>query len=170
MGLFSLEGTNINQKWKHWNEASEEYLAQEEGKTGEEYYGRGRPIQYVKNTISAPHDKSDGSAITAELRTQQKKLSRRKKYNMLVRKGAGNTEEGQRLKKLTLNCTMEDITKQEGIVAKHRENIKTERTQRWRLWVENSWARKKIHIQMDQGQQKCWPTHSNTRWKCTNSR
>eukprot|EP00972_Heterocapsa_arctica_P038684 5700606-Heterocapsa_arctica.AAC.1 len=39
-GSFTLEGTNLNQKWKHWNEASEEYLAQKEGKTGEEYYGR----------------------------------------------------------------------------------------------------------------------------------
>eukprot|EP00972_Heterocapsa_arctica_P066600 9828116-Heterocapsa_arctica.AAC.1 len=29
---FTLEGANLNQKWKHWNEASEEYLAQEQGK------------------------------------------------------------------------------------------------------------------------------------------
>eukprot|EP00972_Heterocapsa_arctica_P098716 14567115-Heterocapsa_arctica.AAC.1 len=56
-GSFTLEGANLNQKWKHCNEASEEYLAQKEGKTGEEYYSRGRPIQYVKNTISAPQDK-----------------------------------------------------------------------------------------------------------------
>eukprot|EP00972_Heterocapsa_arctica_P028180 4145630-Heterocapsa_arctica.AAC.1 len=34
-GTFTLEGGNLNQKWKHWNEASEEYLAQKEGKTGE---------------------------------------------------------------------------------------------------------------------------------------
>jgi hypothetical protein len=47
---------------------------------------------------------------------------------------------------------MEDITEQEKIVAKLRDNIKTERTQRWRLWVENSWAHKKsTYIYMDQG-------------------
>eukprot|EP00972_Heterocapsa_arctica_P064561 9526949-Heterocapsa_arctica.AAC.1 len=34
-GTFTLEGANINQKWKHWNEASEAYLAQKEGTTGE---------------------------------------------------------------------------------------------------------------------------------------
>eukprot|EP00972_Heterocapsa_arctica_P091013 13429083-Heterocapsa_arctica.AAC.1 len=39
-GSFIMEGTNLNQKWKHWNEASEEYLAQKESNTGEEYYGR----------------------------------------------------------------------------------------------------------------------------------
>eukprot|EP00972_Heterocapsa_arctica_P003888 579438-Heterocapsa_arctica.AAC.1 len=61
---------------------------------------------------------------------QQQKLSIINKYNILVRKGTGNTEESLRLKKLTLNCTMEDITKQEGIVAKLRENMKTERSQR----------------------------------------
>eukprot|EP00972_Heterocapsa_arctica_P065059 9603766-Heterocapsa_arctica.AAC.1 len=31
-GTFTLEGANLNQKWKRWNEASEEYLAQKEGK------------------------------------------------------------------------------------------------------------------------------------------
>eukprot|EP00972_Heterocapsa_arctica_P034770 5118465-Heterocapsa_arctica.AAC.1 len=71
-------GKDINEKWRLWNEASEEYLAQKEGKTGEYYYGRGRPIQSVKNTISAPQDRTDGSAITTELRTQQKMLSRMK--------------------------------------------------------------------------------------------
>eukprot|EP00972_Heterocapsa_arctica_P027527 4046801-Heterocapsa_arctica.AAC.1 len=40
VGSFIMKGTNLNQKWKHWNEASEEYLAQKECKTGEEYYGR----------------------------------------------------------------------------------------------------------------------------------
>eukprot|EP00972_Heterocapsa_arctica_P051332 7550819-Heterocapsa_arctica.AAC.1 len=34
-GTFTLEGTSLNQQWKHWNEASEEYLAQKEGNTGE---------------------------------------------------------------------------------------------------------------------------------------
>eukprot|EP00972_Heterocapsa_arctica_P076435 11274648-Heterocapsa_arctica.AAC.1 len=47
-GTFILKGSNLNQQWKHWNESSEEYLAQKEGKSGEEYYGRGMPIQYVK--------------------------------------------------------------------------------------------------------------------------
>eukprot|EP00972_Heterocapsa_arctica_P088709 13079553-Heterocapsa_arctica.AAC.1 len=70
-----MKGKSLNHKWKHWNESSEEHLAQKEGKTGEEYDGRGRRIQSVKNTISAPQDKSDGSAITAELRTQQTTLS-----------------------------------------------------------------------------------------------
>eukprot|EP00972_Heterocapsa_arctica_P047889 7063050-Heterocapsa_arctica.AAC.1 len=34
-GTFTLKGNNINQKWKHWNESSEEYLAQKEGKSGD---------------------------------------------------------------------------------------------------------------------------------------
>eukprot|EP00972_Heterocapsa_arctica_P055012 8110720-Heterocapsa_arctica.AAC.1 len=67
------------------------------------------------------------------------------KYNVLVRKGRENTEEAFRLKKLSFNCAMEDISKQEEIVACLRENIKTERSQRWRLWVESSWAREKIY-------------------------
>eukprot|EP00972_Heterocapsa_arctica_P000848 118551-Heterocapsa_arctica.AAC.1 len=33
-GIFTLKGNNINQKWKHWNESSEEYVAHNEGKTG----------------------------------------------------------------------------------------------------------------------------------------
>eukprot|EP00972_Heterocapsa_arctica_P065232 9630788-Heterocapsa_arctica.AAC.1 len=45
-GKFKLEGKDIDEQWKLWNEASEDYLAQKEGKTGDEYYGRGRPIQY----------------------------------------------------------------------------------------------------------------------------
>eukprot|EP00972_Heterocapsa_arctica_P089246 13161778-Heterocapsa_arctica.AAC.1 len=45
-GTFIMKGSNLNQQLKHCNESSEEYLAQKEGKTGEEYYGRGRPIQY----------------------------------------------------------------------------------------------------------------------------
>eukprot|EP00972_Heterocapsa_arctica_P069801 10312125-Heterocapsa_arctica.AAC.1 len=32
-GTYSMKGTCLNQKWKHWNESSEEYLAQKEGKT-----------------------------------------------------------------------------------------------------------------------------------------
>eukprot|EP00972_Heterocapsa_arctica_P015917 2347825-Heterocapsa_arctica.AAC.1 len=97
-GSFILKNNNLNQKWKHWNEASEEYLVQKEGKTGEEYYGRGRHIQYVKNTISAPQDKNNGSAITSELRTQQPKAEHNEKYNILVRKGREHTEETFRLK------------------------------------------------------------------------
>eukprot|EP00972_Heterocapsa_arctica_P081969 12080866-Heterocapsa_arctica.AAC.1 len=31
-GTFTLTGRNIDEKWKLWNEASEEYLAQKEGK------------------------------------------------------------------------------------------------------------------------------------------
>eukprot|EP00972_Heterocapsa_arctica_P008118 1187280-Heterocapsa_arctica.AAC.1 len=45
-GKFKFKGKDIDEKWRLWNEASEEYLAQKEGKTGDEYYGRGRPIQY----------------------------------------------------------------------------------------------------------------------------
>eukprot|EP00972_Heterocapsa_arctica_P107818 15879478-Heterocapsa_arctica.AAC.1 len=41
---------------------------------------------------------------------------------------------------------MEDITKQEELVSKMRADIQTERTQRWRHWVENSWAHKKNDI------------------------
>eukprot|EP00972_Heterocapsa_arctica_P042311 6236085-Heterocapsa_arctica.AAC.1 len=32
-GTFIMKGKNLNPKWKHWNESSEEYLAQKEGKT-----------------------------------------------------------------------------------------------------------------------------------------
>eukprot|EP00972_Heterocapsa_arctica_P081250 11973398-Heterocapsa_arctica.AAC.1 len=39
-GTFIMKGSNLNQKWKHWNESSEDYLAQKEGKTGDAYYGR----------------------------------------------------------------------------------------------------------------------------------
>eukprot|EP00972_Heterocapsa_arctica_P084057 12383499-Heterocapsa_arctica.AAC.1 len=41
---------------------------------------------------------------------------------------------------------MNDISNQEKIVEKLRENIKTERTQRWRRWVVNSWAHKEKNI------------------------
>eukprot|EP00972_Heterocapsa_arctica_P091660 13519183-Heterocapsa_arctica.AAC.1 len=34
-GTFNVNGNCLNQKWKHWHESSEEYLAQKEGKTGE---------------------------------------------------------------------------------------------------------------------------------------
>ncbi len=47
-GTFIMKGNCLNQKWKHWNESAEEYLAQKEGTTGDKYYGRGTPIQYVK--------------------------------------------------------------------------------------------------------------------------
>eukprot|EP00972_Heterocapsa_arctica_P029687 4372899-Heterocapsa_arctica.AAC.1 len=32
-GTFNMKGNYLPQKWKHWNESSEEYLAQKEGKT-----------------------------------------------------------------------------------------------------------------------------------------
>eukprot|EP00972_Heterocapsa_arctica_P110351 16245628-Heterocapsa_arctica.AAC.1 len=41
---------------------------------------------------------------------------------------------------------MDDITKQAVLVDKMRADIKYERSQRWRLWVENSWAHKKKDI------------------------
>eukprot|EP00972_Heterocapsa_arctica_P018122 2677489-Heterocapsa_arctica.AAC.1 len=69
-----------------------------------------------------------------------------KKYNILVRKGKEHSVEGCRLRKLVDNCIMEDITVQEELVAKMRTDIKHERSQRCRLWVENSWARKKKDI------------------------
>eukprot|EP00972_Heterocapsa_arctica_P056263 8300928-Heterocapsa_arctica.AAC.1 len=37
-GVFKLEGKNIDDKWRMWNEASENYLAQKEGKTSEDYF------------------------------------------------------------------------------------------------------------------------------------
>eukprot|EP00972_Heterocapsa_arctica_P048063 7088377-Heterocapsa_arctica.AAC.1 len=115
-GKYVMKGKSLNQTWKHWNESSEDFLAQIEGKTGEEYYGRGKPIQSAKNTISAPQDKSDGSAITSELRAQQNKFSRMKKYNILVRKGKEHSVEGLRLKEVVSDCFMEDITKQEDVI------------------------------------------------------
>eukprot|EP00972_Heterocapsa_arctica_P008191 1198943-Heterocapsa_arctica.AAC.1 len=33
-GTFKFKGGTINEQWIHWNEASEEYLAQKERKTG----------------------------------------------------------------------------------------------------------------------------------------
>eukprot|EP00972_Heterocapsa_arctica_P111157 16365540-Heterocapsa_arctica.AAC.1 len=47
-GDFEMKGKSRNQKWKHWTEASEEFLAQAESKTVEEYFGRSKPIDYVK--------------------------------------------------------------------------------------------------------------------------
>eukprot|EP00972_Heterocapsa_arctica_P000136 21146-Heterocapsa_arctica.AAC.1 len=41
---------------------------------------------------------------------------------------------------------MDDITKQEVWVEKMRADVKTKRSQRWRLWVENSWAHKQKDI------------------------
>eukprot|EP00972_Heterocapsa_arctica_P074058 10932187-Heterocapsa_arctica.AAC.1 len=69
-----------------------------------------------------------------------------KKFNILSRKGMENTEEGVRLRKLTLNSDLGDIDKQEAKVAKLKNNIQTERTQRWKAWVDNSWAHKKKDI------------------------
>eukprot|EP00972_Heterocapsa_arctica_P110200 16226005-Heterocapsa_arctica.AAC.1 len=62
-------------------------------------------------------------------------------YNILVRKGKEQSVEGYRLRKLVDNCIMEDITKQEEVVAKMTTDIKNNLSQRWRLWVDNSWAR-----------------------------
>jgi hypothetical protein len=125
-GNFTMEGNCLNSKWQHWNEMAEGYLAEKEGKISEEYYGKGKPIEYVKNTISAPQDKSDGSAVTTELRTQQRKLSRMKKFNILCRKGKERNEEGYRLKQLMGIVSIKDIDRQEEIVAKHRQEIKNE--------------------------------------------
>eukprot|EP00972_Heterocapsa_arctica_P056057 8268399-Heterocapsa_arctica.AAC.1 len=57
-----------------------------------------------------------------------------------------NTEEGIRLRKLTLNCDLGDIGLQEEKVNKLINNIQTERTQRWKAWVDISWAHKKKDI------------------------
>eukprot|EP00972_Heterocapsa_arctica_P032232 4750449-Heterocapsa_arctica.AAC.1 len=65
-----------------------------------------------------------------------------KKYNILGRKGTEHSVEGYRLRKLVNNFIMEDITMQEELVATMRTAVKHERSQRWRLWVENSWAHK----------------------------
>eukprot|EP00972_Heterocapsa_arctica_P102694 15136042-Heterocapsa_arctica.AAC.1 len=78
-----MKGKSLNQKWRHWNESSEQFLAQSEHNTGREHLGRGKYITYVQNISSAPQDKSDGSAITSELRAQQKRLSIMNKYNIL---------------------------------------------------------------------------------------
>eukprot|EP00972_Heterocapsa_arctica_P029001 4267294-Heterocapsa_arctica.AAC.1 len=88
-----MKGKGLNQQWRHWKESSEQFLAQSEHKTGREHLGRGKEITYVKNTISAPQCKSDGSAITSELRTQQHKLIILKKYNILVSKGKEHSVE-----------------------------------------------------------------------------
>eukprot|EP00972_Heterocapsa_arctica_P033525 4935171-Heterocapsa_arctica.AAC.1 len=57
-----------------------------------------------------------------------------------------NTEEGIRLRKLTLNSDLGDIGLQEEKVSKLSNNIQTERTQRWKAWVDNSWAHKTNNI------------------------
>eukprot|EP00972_Heterocapsa_arctica_P102117 15048258-Heterocapsa_arctica.AAC.1 len=69
-----------------------------------------------------------------------------KKYNILVRKGKAQSVEGLRLKQLVSDYFMEAMTKQEEIVSKLRADIKNERSQRWRHWVDNSWAHKKKDI------------------------
>eukprot|EP00972_Heterocapsa_arctica_P015014 2213029-Heterocapsa_arctica.AAC.1 len=68
------------------------------------------------------------------MRTQQQILSIIKKYNILIRTGDANTEEGIRFKKLTLNCDLNDISKQEEQIATFKGNIQTERTHRWKAW------------------------------------
>eukprot|EP00972_Heterocapsa_arctica_P078577 11588091-Heterocapsa_arctica.AAC.1 len=73
-GISRKEARGLNQRWRDWNESSEQFLAQSENQTGREHLGKGNEITYVTNTISAPQDKSDGSAITSELRTQQHML------------------------------------------------------------------------------------------------
>eukprot|EP00972_Heterocapsa_arctica_P043642 6444818-Heterocapsa_arctica.AAC.1 len=107
---------------------------------------RGKPISYVKNTISAPQDKSDGSAITSELRTQQKKLSILKKYNILLRKDKELSVEGLWLKRVIHDFFIEDITKHEDLINTMKADIKHERSNRWRHWVEHAWEHKNHNI------------------------
>eukprot|EP00972_Heterocapsa_arctica_P009592 1414177-Heterocapsa_arctica.AAC.1 len=61
-------------------------------------------------------------------------LSRMKKVNILSRLGKENTEEGVRLWKLMINCNLMDIDAQETKVEKLKDNIQTERSQRWKGW------------------------------------
>eukprot|EP00972_Heterocapsa_arctica_P088798 13094251-Heterocapsa_arctica.AAC.1 len=50
------------------------------------------------------------------------------------------------LQRVVSDFYIEDITKQEELVSEMRADIKNERSQRWRHWVENSWVHKKTHI------------------------
>eukprot|EP00972_Heterocapsa_arctica_P001748 249937-Heterocapsa_arctica.AAC.1 len=84
--------------------------------------------------ISAPQDKSDGSAITSELRTQQKRLSIMNKYNILVSKGKEHSVEGLKRKQVVQTYFMEYITKQEELISTTKADINNARSKIWRHW------------------------------------
>eukprot|EP00972_Heterocapsa_arctica_P023972 3531547-Heterocapsa_arctica.AAC.1 len=43
-GDFVMKGDSLDEQWKHWNEASEEYLGKVENKPGQDYKGRSKTI------------------------------------------------------------------------------------------------------------------------------
>eukprot|EP00972_Heterocapsa_arctica_P006377 935512-Heterocapsa_arctica.AAC.1 len=129
----NTEGT-LDEDWIRWNKASENYLGQVEDKLGQEFKGRGQTLTYVKNTISAPQDNSEGFAITAGTRKQKLTLNRMRKHQVLVNKGLENSKEGAALYFKLENAGIEAIRELEIKVDSMRFQIKNERTQRWRGW------------------------------------
>eukprot|EP00972_Heterocapsa_arctica_P031071 4571395-Heterocapsa_arctica.AAC.1 len=86
-----MKGESLDEQWKYWNAASEQYLGQV-GKEPSQYYkGRGKPISLVQNTASAPQDNSGGFATTSDVRQRQQQLNILKKHSILVNKGKGHT-------------------------------------------------------------------------------
>jgi hypothetical protein len=94
-GDFETQTGTIDQNWKRWNEHAENYLCEQEGKTGKEYKGRGQDTTYVRNKIAPPQDDTEGFAITEEMRRTQLKMNRMRKYQMLTHKNKENEEEGK---------------------------------------------------------------------------
>eukprot|EP00972_Heterocapsa_arctica_P087648 12925004-Heterocapsa_arctica.AAC.1 len=127
-GDFVMKVESLEEQWKHWNESSESYLDKVENKPSQDYGGRGTDISFVKKTISAPQDNSEGIAITTDTRQQQLKLNRMKKHSVLANKGTGHIREACALQAKIGTCGIEAIRAQENIVEHMRKEIKLERT------------------------------------------
>eukprot|EP00972_Heterocapsa_arctica_P100172 14770936-Heterocapsa_arctica.AAC.2 len=81
----TIEGT-LDEGWTRWNREYESYLGQVEDKSGTEFKGRGQQPTYVKNTISAPQDNSEGYAIAGEIRKVQLTFNKMRKHHIIVNK------------------------------------------------------------------------------------
>jgi hypothetical protein len=134
-----MSGT-LNDNWKRWNQEAELYLCHKEDKREIEYKGRGMPVSYVANTISAPQDNTEGFAITEKIRSTQLTMNRMRKYQMLCNKKQQYNDEGQVLSyKLEGKVALHYLKDIEGKMDQLKNKLKNDRTQRWKKWVETSW-------------------------------
>ena len=143
-GDFKTKSGNLNDNWNRWNEESELYLCHKENKRETTYKGRGKQVVYVKNTIAPPQDNTEGFAITEVMRKTQHNMNRMRTYQMLVNKKQQYGEEGQVLHyKLEGKVALHYLKEIEEKIDILRNKLKYERTLRWKVWVEQSWANKK---------------------------
>jgi hypothetical protein len=146
-GDFKTSTGTLDENWSRWNQESELYLCHKEDKREMEYKGRGRQVAYVKNTIAPPQDNTEGFAITEEMRRTQHTMNRMRKYQMLTNKKQQYGEEGQVLNyKLEGKVALHYLKEIEEQMDNIRNKLKHDRTQRWKTWVETSWANKKKDI------------------------